>query len=187
MRGFWVCLLWTACLSLVPRSPPPPASRLLFRRRVRASREDDDGEARGVCIQFIRGVSESVAPTVSVTRSASTRIKGSEGFFTGTATFWFKSASTLSADLDGERLITGMFLEDEEGVISTTDVQARFEQGRPIGISSVLVLSNPTEWNRFMRFMTRYSRQNGLAFTSAADDSTSKQDTAPLFEEQERT
>lgn len=109
-------------------------------------------------IQFVPGFDERVEPTVSMTRSAG------QDFFTGTATFWFQRASSLRL-VDGDRLITGMCLLDDEGSISTTDVQAKFVKGRPTGIESVLVLSNPVEWNRFMRFMTRYADEHGLQFT----------------------
>ena len=71
---------------------------------------------------------------------------------------------------DVESLITGMRLCDEEGVVATTDVKAKFHRGNPSGITAVLVLSNPTEWDRFMRFMTRFAAQSGLAFTAADAD-----------------
>lgn len=123
-------------------------------------------------IEFVRGVNERVLPSVSVTRSLNSRGNSqkqkTDVFFTGTATFWFDKASTLCIELNKDRLITGMFLIDEEGSISTTDVSAKFENGRPVGISSVLVLSNPTEWHRFMRFMKRFSEEHGLRFTSAS-------------------
>lgn len=95
-------------------------------------------------------------------------------FFTGTATFWFDRASSLYIDLNKERLITGMFLIDEEGSLSTTDVTAKFENGRPVGITSVVVLSSPSEWHRFMRFMERYSDEHGLHFTSASEERTAR-------------
>ncbi|KAJ8599484.1 hypothetical protein CTAYLR_010436 [Chrysophaeum taylorii] len=132
--------------------------------RVSPTKASEESTAR---IQFVHGVDEKVVPTVSLTRSANSRTIEQDIFFTGTATFWFQRASSLYLDLSKDRLITGMFLIDEEGAISTTDVTAKFERGKPLGISSVLVLSNPTEWRRFMRFMTRYSEEHGLQFTSA--------------------
>lgn len=116
-------------------------------------------------IQFVPGIDERVEPTVSMTRSA----KNQQDFFTGTATFWFQRASSLNL-VNGDTLITGMCLLDDEGSITTTDVQAKFVRGRPTGIESVLVLSNPSEWNRFMRFMTRYAEEHGLQFTAATVD-----------------
>ena len=140
---------------------------------VASKAESSSSEATaGPCIQFVRGIDEKVLPTVSVTRSLNSRTGVTqEVFFTGTATFWFKRASSLKVDLNKEQLITGMFLIDEEGAISTTDVSAKFHKGRPVGITAVVVLSNPAEWHRFMRFMKRYSTEHGLQFTSADSSS----------------
>ena len=41
---------------------------------------------------------------------------------------------------------------DEEGEMSTTDVNASFMNGKPQSIESVLVMKSPAEWDRFMRF-----------------------------------
>ena len=71
----------------------------------------------------------------------------------------------LSHEITEDSLIVGMRLCDTEGCILTTDVRAKFERGNPAGIAAVLVLSSPDEWDRFMRFMLRYSDLNGLAFT----------------------
>lgn len=137
------------------------------RWRLSAS-QDSRGESPAARIQFVRGVDERVLPTVSVTRSVNARTNvQQEVFFTGTATFWFDRASSLHVELTKDQLIEGMFLIDTEGAIWTTDVAAKFENGRPVGISSVVVLSNPNEWARFMRFMRRYSELHGLEFTSA--------------------
>lgn len=63
--------------------------------------------------------------------------------------------------------VTGMFLSDEEGEISTTDVNARFANGKPQSIEATYVMKSPAEWDRFMRFMDRYAEANGLGFNSA--------------------
>lgn len=60
-----------------------------------------------------------------------------------------------------------MFLADEEGELSTTDVNARFANGKPQSIEATYVMKSPAEWDRFMRFMDRYSEANGLGFNSA--------------------
>lgn len=60
-----------------------------------------------------------------------------------------------------------MFLADEEGEISTTDVNARFANGKPQSIEATYVMKSPAEWDRFMRFMDRYAEANGLGFNSA--------------------
>ena len=128
----------------------------------------DDVPSAQVSIQFVEGVDEGVVPTIKLTRSATSSRDGE--FFTGTATFWFENAEALYRDLTVESLITGMRLCDEEGVVATTDVKAKFHRGNPSGITAVLVLSNPTEWDRFMRFMARFAAQSGLAFTAADAD-----------------
>lgn len=53
---------------------------------------------------------------------------------------------------------------DEEGVIQSVDVNAKFINGKPAGIEAKYVMRSPREWDRFMRFMERYSNANGLQF-----------------------
>ena len=125
----------------------------------------EDSPSSDPVIQFVPGVDETVIPEVSMTRSATSQRDGK--FFTGTATFWFDKADALFRDITADSLITGMRLCDEEGVVETADVKAEFRRGNPAGITAVLVLSSPDEWNRFMRFMTRFADQSGLAFTAA--------------------
>ena len=110
-------------------------------------------------IQFIKGLDEKVLPDVRLTRSRD----GS----TGTATFRFKNPTILdkSTIKDGE--ITGMYLIDEEGTLETRDVNARFVNGTPEAIESLYIMKSPDAWDRFMRFMERYSNDNGLVFTKA--------------------
>ena len=60
-----------------------------------------------------------------------------------------------------------MFLVDNEGEISTNDVNACFINGKPQAIESVMILRSPDEWDRFMRFMEHCGEANGLAFSEA--------------------
>ena len=60
-----------------------------------------------------------------------------------------------------------MFLIDEEGVLKTRDVNAKFINGKPESIESIYIIKSPEAWERFMRFMKRYSESNGLIFTKA--------------------
>lgn len=60
-----------------------------------------------------------------------------------------------------------MFMVDEEGTISTNDVNAKFSNGKPQSIESTYVMTSPYEWDRFMRFMERYGEANGLGFSKA--------------------
>ena len=110
-------------------------------------------------IQFIKGLDEIVLPDVKLTRSRD----GS----TGRATFRFKNPSVLdrNTNIDGE--ITGMYLIDEEGILETRDVNAKFINGKPKAIESIYIMKNPESWDRFMRFMNRYGKTNGLVFTKA--------------------
>jgi photosystem II protein len=110
-------------------------------------------------IQFIKDFDEKVLPDVRLTRSRD----GS----TGTATFRFKNPNILDKNSAKEGEITGMYLIDEEGALETKDVTAKFINGKPESIESVYLMKSPEEWDRFMRFMERYSESNGLVFTKA--------------------
>lgn len=70
-----------------------------------------------------------------------------------------------STSAQGE--VTGMFMIDDEGELSTTDVNARFSNGKPQAIEATYVMKSPFEWDRFMRFVEAYSESNGLGFTKA--------------------
>ena len=48
-----------------------------------------------------------------------------------------------------------------------SDVNARFVNGKPEAIESIYIMKTPESWDRFMRFMERYSETNGLVFTKA--------------------
>lgn len=110
-------------------------------------------------IQFIQGINEEVIPDVRLTRSRD----GS----TGTATFRFANPKVLDAETGSKGTITGMYLIDEEGELITRDVNARFVNGKPQGIEAIYVMSEKKNWDRFMRFMERYSDENGLGFVKA--------------------
>nr|YP_009243967.1 photosystem II protein W [Sporolithon durum]AMK96209.1 photosystem II protein W [Sporolithon durum] len=110
-------------------------------------------------IQFIRGINERVVPDIKLTRSRD----GS----TGTATFRFNSPDILMSNMKNKGDITGMYLKDEEGELVTRDVNAKFVNGKPKAIESVYIIKNPENWDRFMRFMERYSNDNDLSFTKA--------------------
>ena len=110
-------------------------------------------------IQFIKGVDENVLPDVRLTRSRD----GS----TGTATFRFKNPNILDQNTAKEGEITGMYLIDEEGVLETRNVTAKFVNGKPQAIEAIYIMKSPAEWDRFMRFIEKYSQTNGLIFTKA--------------------
>ena len=106
-------------------------------------------------IQFIRGIDERVVPEVTLTKSR-------DGT-TGVAKFIFLQPSVFDATRElGD--ITGLYMLDEEGTLSTIMVSAKFVNGKPERIESQYVMRNTTEWDRFMRFMERYARENELGF-----------------------
>ena len=108
-------------------------------------------------IQFSRGIKEEVIPDVRLTRSRS----GTNG----TATFYFQNPQALSNSSTED--ITGMYLVDEEGELVTREVKGRFVNGKPEALEAIYVIKSPEEWDRFMRFMERYSQENGLGFSQA--------------------
>lgn len=110
-------------------------------------------------IQFVRGLEEKVVPDIKLTRARD----GSSG----TATFKFKNPNVFDASTASQGEITGLFLIDEEGEMSTNDVNASFINGKPQSVECLYIMKSPEEWDRFMRFMERYGEANGLGFTKA--------------------
>jgi|EP01083_Nonionella_stella_P304094 photosystem II protein len=111
------------------------------------------------CIQFVKGLDEKVVPDVKLTRAKD----GSSGI----ATFNFDKPNCFDANTAAAGEVTGMFMIDDEGEISTNDVNARFTNGKPQNIVSTYVMSSPDEWDRFMRFMEKYGEANGLGFAKS--------------------
>ena len=60
-----------------------------------------------------------------------------------------------------------MFLIDQEGTISTRDINAKFIQGKPKTIQATYIIKSSEAWDRFMRFMERYAEENELTFIRA--------------------
>ncbi len=108
-------------------------------------------------IQFSRGIDEDVVPDVRVTRSRD----GSNG----TATFYFQNPKALDRNSTDE--ITGMYLIDDEGEITTKEVKARFVNGQPEAIEAVLIMKSEESFDRFVRFMNRYAEENGLGLNKS--------------------
>lgn len=108
-------------------------------------------------IQFSRGIPEEVVPDVRLTRS--------KDGTNGTATFYFEKPKALSNDRTDE--ITGMYMIDEEGEISTREVNAKFINGQPEALEAMYVMKSVEEWDRFIRFMERYAEENDLGFNKS--------------------
>jgi photosystem II 13kDa protein len=110
-------------------------------------------------IQFSRGISEAVIPDVRLTRS--------KDGTNGTATFYFDRPDALVGGAITE--ITGMYLIDDEGELVTRDVKGKFLNGQPSGIEAVYVMKSVEAWDRFIRFMDRYSAECELGFSKSDD------------------
>jgi photosystem II protein len=63
-------------------------------------------------------------------------------------------------------------MQDEEGELTTVDVNAKFINGQPSAIEAKYVMRSTYEWDRFMRFMERYASENGLGFAGVRSHST---------------
>lgn len=109
-------------------------------------------------IQFSRGIKEDIVPEIRLTRAPD----GSNG----TATFYFESPNAFNKDTALDE-ITGMYMIDEEGEIVTREVKGKFRNGVASAIEAVLIMKSADEWDRFMRFMERYGKENGLEFTKS--------------------
>ncbi|CAA2998136.1 photosystem II reaction center PSB28 protein, chloroplastic-like [Olea europaea var. sylvestris] len=106
-------------------------------------------------IQFIQGTDEQTIPDVRLTKSRD----GTNGM----AIFKFDQPSVFDSSSEvGD--ITGFYMIDEEGVLQSVDVNAKFVSGKPAGIEAKYIMRTPREWDRFMRFMERYANANGLSF-----------------------
>jgi photosystem II protein len=108
-------------------------------------------------IQFSRGIREEVIPDVRLTRSRTGE--------SGTATFYFQNPKALDQDRTDE--ITGMYLLDDEGELTTREVKAKFVNGQPDALEAIYLMKSAEEWERFMRFMERYAAENDLGFNKA--------------------
>lgn len=105
-------------------------------------------------LQFSRGVKEEVVPDIRITRA--------KDLSDATATFYFDRPKALTEE-GGE--ITGLYMVDEEGELATRDVNGKFVNGEPAGVEAAFVMRGQDEWDRFIRFMDRYSRDSGLGLT----------------------
>ncbi|WP_416675438.1 photosystem II reaction center protein Psb28 [Egbenema bharatensis] len=108
-------------------------------------------------IQFSRGIREDVVPDVRLTRA--------KDGTNGQAIFYFQNPKALSNDRTDD--ITGMYLIDDEGEISTREVKAKFVNGQPEALEAIYVMKSVEEWERFIRFMDRYAEENGLGFSKS--------------------
>jgi photosystem II protein len=147
MKSMFTTSLLVATASLSSAFAPIPAATTASSSQLNGS------------IQFVRGLEEKCIPNVKLTRARD----GSSGI----AKFTFDNPNVFDASTSAQGEVTGMFMVDDEGEISTTDVNARFANGKPQSIESTYVMSSPEQWDRFMRFMEKYGEANGLGFKAA--------------------
>ncbi|WP_295615261.1 photosystem II reaction center protein Psb28 [Chamaesiphon sp. GL140_3_metabinner_50] len=110
-------------------------------------------------IQFSRGITEPVVPDVRLTKSRN----GQQS----KASFYFEKPEILGNEVNDE--VTGLYMLDEEGEIVTREVKAKFVNGKPEALEAIYIMNSTAEWDRFMRFMERYSADNGLGLTKAEE------------------
>ncbi|CAD6235011.1 unnamed protein product [Miscanthus lutarioriparius] len=98
------------------------------------------------------GTDEQTIPDVRLTKSRDDS--------NGVAIFTLEQASVFesSAELWD---ITGLYMIDDEGVLLSVDVSAKFVNGKPARKEAKYVMRTPRDWDRFME---RYSQANGLQF-----------------------
>ena len=106
-------------------------------------------------IQFFRGLDENVIPEIRLTRSKDGK--------TGQAFFIFEKPEALLNDKFKE--IQGMFLLDEEGQLTSREVNIRIANGKYSSIEAIFSWKSEIEFDRFMRFAKRYAEDNGLGYS----------------------
>ena len=108
-------------------------------------------------IEFAKGFVEESIPDVRLTRS--------KDGTNGQAIFRFEESVILESGNTQE--VTGMYLIDEEGELSTREVNCKFVNGEPTALEATYVIKSTEAWDRFMRFMERYAEENGLGFSKS--------------------
>ena len=111
---------------------------------------------KDIAIQFFNGVDEKVIPEIRLTKS-----KDGEA---GQAFFRFNNPDALLSDNFKE--IQGMYLIDEEGEITTREINISVSRknGKYTAIEAVYCWRSESDFNRFMRFANRYANKYGLAY-----------------------
>lgn len=110
---------------------------------------------KAAAIQFTRGIDEPIIPDIQLTRSNDGR--------TGRALFVFEQPEIMAPETWAS--ITGMLMIDEEGEISTREVNARFVNGQPSALEAIYVWKSEEDFERFMRFAKRYANCHGMGYS----------------------
>ncbi len=116
---------------------------------------------KDVAIQFFNGVDEKVIPQIRLTKS--------KDGYAGQAFFRFDNPEALLSD--NFKDIQGMYLLDEEGLITTREINIAVSKknGKYTAIEAVYCWRSERDFKRFMRFANRYAKQNGLAYEANND------------------
>ena len=116
---------------------------------------------KDVAIQFINGTNEKVIPHIRLTKSKDGQA--------GQAYFRFDHPEALFSD--NFKAIQGMYLIDEEGRITTTEINIAVSKknGNYTAIEAVYSWRSVNDFNRFMRFANRYAKENGLTYEENND------------------
>ena len=116
---------------------------------------------KDVAIQFFIGINEKVIPQIRLTKS--------KNGGAGQAFFRFNSPEALMSD--NFKDIQGMYLIDEEGQITTREINIAVSKknGKYTAIEAVYCWRSEIDFNRFMRFANRYAKQNGLAYEANSE------------------
>jgi len=111
---------------------------------------------KDVSIQFFYGVDEKVIPQIRLTKSKDGQA--------GQAFFRFESPEALLSD--NFKDIQGMYLIDEEGQITTREINivVSKKNGKYNAIEALYCWRSERDFNRFMRFANRYAKKFGLVY-----------------------
>jgi photosystem II protein len=74
----------------------------------------------------------------------------------GSAIFRFEDVNSDTQN------ILGMTMIDEEGELTTRDIKAKFLNGEFKALEVTYDMENEAEWDRFLRFMERFSAGNEM-------------------------
>lgn len=95
----------------------------------------------------------------------SVRILKSKTGIRSSAIFRFEDVKTDTQN------ILGMTMFDEEGEITCREVRAKFLNGEFKAIEVIYDMSTQQEWDRFLRFMERFSAGNNMGMNDKAEPS----------------
>ena len=102
---------------------------------------------KNVSIQFIKGKSEKVIPEIRL-------IRNNDGI-KGKAIYKFHNPGTITQD--NLNSIKKMYLLDEEGELSTRQIDLSIKDKNIMEVKSTYSWNSEKEFERFMRFAKRYA------------------------------